>query len=164
MQPTRCNNCAGDAALRVGYQTRGGTQPRVEDLCLRCCAVVLAQMPDKFDMTSGVPIENLHAPEPDDGRLAQASQTPPEPERARHKRLRTRLMDHPCDKCQQNQQALSIHRVQTPFSVPGDSPIFVQHTKQDLCYCCTAAALLDIHTQAQMHLVPVRYGALYSFM
>ena len=102
-------------------------------------------MPDKFEMTDGVPIENLHAPMPNDDRLANEGQKQPEPERARHKRLRaaSRLMDHPCNKCQRRQQAFSSHHVRDALNLP-----YPEHTKPDLCYCCTAAALLDLYTRS----------------
>ena len=139
-----CHTCAARAALRMSYQSCDGAQPRVEDLCMRCCAVVIAQMPDKFQITAGVPIENLH--------VARVS---PEPER---EQKRLRIMEHPCNNCHRDQQAFSVTSVQHALN----DAAFCLLMKKDLCYCCTAAALLDMHAQPGMHLAALRHGALSS--
>lgn len=145
-----CEHCfLHPAKLLNSYDVlEDDTQQLDRQMCFKCTASLLLQMPHLFDWSEQdrehpcLPIEHVLDVKPDERTEAESSHP------IKRQRTESRFLDHMCERCGEQQQAMSIQFTQAVDGV-------LKYTCGDFCRDCTASFLIDLHGRPSVYkLVP----------
>jgi hypothetical protein len=136
----KCEHCCdAEAKLLCSYYALEDDATSLDrQMCYKCTAALLLQMPHLFDWAEDVrdapclPLKHV---------LDQPAHERADAECAhplKKQRTESRFLDHMCERCDKFQQAMSIQFVEF---VDGHE----KHVSGDFCRECTALFLIDLH-------------------
>ena len=139
----KCEHCEEfDAQLICSYCSRDDDESLDRQMCFRCTAALLLQMPHLFDWADDlreqpcIPIKHMLDIRGSENVDAETAHP------LKRQRTESRTFDHMCERCGEFQQAMSI---QFTEHLDGQET----HTSGDYCRECCALFLIDLHGRPQ---------------